>query len=77
MNPLLFNLNISCRNIAYDGESVGPHIRFCDAQTGASRLTKTETINQHLQLGKQRLEEQRCEVSTEDSVRDDGGAENS
>ena len=46
-------------NSANGQDTVGPHIRFRDPQTGAPRLTMVETIEQRQRLGKQRLEGQR------------------
>lgn len=46
-------------NRANGQDTVGPHIRFRDLQTGALRLTMVETIEQRQRLGKQRLEDQR------------------
>ena len=43
----------------YNEDLVGPYIRFRDPQTGAPRLTMVETIEQHQQLGRRRLEGQR------------------
>ena len=46
-------------NKACGQDTVGPHIRLRDPQTGAPRLTMVETIEQHQWQGKQRLEGQR------------------